>query len=107
MLWEIDIYPAPGQADRAAAAVESAAADLNLAGGRVAASQSYLVEAEIGAAEANRIARELLVDGVVERAVVAPVGDSRLTDAAAAQLSPGIAGNSPQLVHVLRKPGVM
>ena len=70
MLWEVDIYPAPGQPDRAGSAVAAAAADLGLAERlRVAAAHGYLIQGALDEAQVGRIARELLVDRVVERAV--------------------------------------
>ncbi len=106
MLWEIDIYPAAGQPDRTGAAALSVAADLRLDEKlRVAAAGGYLVQGSFERADVERIARELLVDGVVERAVIAPIGDARLTDARQSEIN-GTAGDW-QVVHVLPKPGVM
>jgi phosphoribosylformylglycinamidine synthase len=109
MLWEVDIYPASGQPDTRGNAVAADIADLNLAGQhglpaevRVAAAHGYLLQgANLTRADAERLARELLVDGVVERAVVAPVNRS----AEAAALATGPDGFN-RLVHVLLKPGV-
>jgi phosphoribosylformylglycinamidine synthase II len=99
MLWEIDIYPAPGLPDLAGQRVAAEAADLGL--GRdlsVAAASGYLVEAHIDRGQVERIARELLADGVVERTVIAEVGDAALAAAPNGQ---------SHVVHVLPKPGVM
>jgi phosphoribosylformylglycinamidine synthase subunit PurSL len=57
MLWEVDIYPAEGQPDRAS---------------------GYLIQGELSRANVERLAHELLADPVVEQPVVAPVGDSSL-----------------------------
>ncbi|MEX0641555.1 MAG: AIR synthase-related protein, partial [Pirellulales bacterium] len=62
------------------------------------AASGYLVQGPLDAAQVQRLARELLADRIVERTVLAPVGDERL-------LAPP-AGRT-QLVHVLPKPGVM
>lgn len=110
MLWEVDIYPALGQPDTRGMAVSADIADLNLAGQhglpstvRVAASHGYLLQgANLTRQNAERLARELLVDGVVERAVIAPVNQS--ADSAALTQAPE---GFNQLVQVMLKPGVM
>jgi len=109
MLWEVDIYPAPAELDRAGAAVAAAAADLGLpAGVRVTAAHGYLVQGKLTADDIQRVARELLVDSVVERSVIAAVGDARLLNPAEA-CGPNAenANSGIQVVHVLPKPGVM
>jgi phosphoribosylformylglycinamidine synthase len=107
MLWEVDIYPAPGEVDRAGSAVAAAAAETGLAERvRVAAAHGYLIQAALDEKQVGRIARELLVDSVVERSVVGLVGDGRLTDAAAAGID-AAQGAKWQVVYVLPKPGVM
>ena len=79
MLWEVDVYPAPGQPDLLGQSATTAAAELGLAAGlRVSAARGYLIQAGWDRAQAERVARELLVDSVVEQAVVAPVGDEAL-----------------------------
>ena len=76
MLWEIDVYPAPGQPDLLGRPVASAAAELGLAADlEVHAARGYLIQADWDHCQAERIARELLADSVVERTVVAQVGD--------------------------------
>src|SRR3954453_4716262 len=82
MLWEIDIHPAEGQPDRAGERVASAARELGIADGlRVAAARGYLVQGEsLQRADVERLAGELLADHVVERAVVARVGEPALDD---------------------------
>jgi phosphoribosylformylglycinamidine synthase subunit PurSL len=99
MLWEVDIYAAEGQPDLAATRIRSDAADLGLAANlAVRSANGFLVEGPLDEAAARRIANELLADRVVERTVVARVGDARLSAAP---------GTETQLVHVLMKPGVM
>jgi phosphoribosylformylglycinamidine synthase len=106
MLWEVDIYPAPGQPDRTASDVRAAAAELGIAPAlAVATAHGYLIQGPLDERQIARIAAELLVDGVVERAVIAPVGDPRLVDAHEARLDSATNGWRP--VHVLPKPGVM
>jgi phosphoribosylformylglycinamidine synthase subunit PurSL len=99
MLWQVDIYPAEGQPDLAGTRLAADAADLGLADNlRVAAAHGYLVEGQLSAADIERLARELLADTVVERAVIAPVGDAKLHEP-----PDGLA----TVVYVLAKPGVM
>jgi phosphoribosylformylglycinamidine synthase len=98
-LWEIDIYPAAGQPDLVGASVAADAADLGLASNlSVTAGRGYLIEGDLGEAQAQQLAQELLADDVVEQTVIAPVGDERL------RLPPRRNGH---LIHVLFKPGVM
>jgi len=105
MLWEVDIYPAEGCPNRAAASADSAATELGLPAGILhSAATGYLVQGNLSEADISRIARELLVDSVVERAVITKVGDHKLIDPVAAGLKgPG----HLQVVQVLPKPGVM
>ncbi len=99
MLWEVDIYPAAGQPDRAARQIAADAKDLGLASDlAVSAATGFLIQGTLAREDATRMARQLLADGVVERFVVGAVGDQELT-----QPPPG----SSRLVHVLPKPGVM
>ena len=99
MLWEVDIYPAPGQVDLAARQVAASAADLGLTDGMtVHAARGYLIQGDLDRTQVERLARELLADVVVERTVVAPVGDAALT------VPPE---DGLRLIHVLPKPGVM
>jgi phosphoribosylformylglycinamidine synthase len=98
-LWEIDIYPAAGQPDLVGASVAADAADLGLASNlSVTAGRGYLIEGDLSEAQAQLLAKELLADDVVERTIVAPVGDERL------RMPPRRNGH---LIHVLFKPGVM
>lgn len=98
-LWEIDIYPADGQPDRAGASLTSDARDLGLSSDiSISAVRGYLVQGEFTAQDAERIARELLADSVVERTLVARAGAVEL-------IQPPPEGG--RLIHVLFKPGVM
>jgi len=99
MLWEIDIYPAEGQPDLIGDQVAADTADLGLAENlAVTSARGYLIQASLDRDQVTRIAHELLADRVVERTVVAPVGEEALSR------SPG---DGRRLVHVLPKPGVM
>jgi phosphoribosylformylglycinamidine synthase II len=108
MLWEVDIYPAPGEPDRASLAVRTAAAELGLGEHLdVVAAHGYLLQGALDESQLGRIARELLVDGVVERSVIAQVGDGQLSDPSGACASNDAKARNWQVVHVLPKPGVM
>jgi len=99
MLWEIDIYPAPGQPDRLAQQVAADARDLGFARDlNVTAASGYLIQGKLDEQQIQRLADELFVDRVVERAVVARVGDEALSRPAR---------EAAILAHVLPKPGVM
>jgi len=99
MLWEVDIVPAAGQPDLWAQQIEAEAIDLGLGNRlRVRAARGYLLQGPLMEEQVLRIARELLVDPVVEVHRLAPVGDGRLSE-----MPPGFT----HLVHVLPKPGVM
>jgi phosphoribosylformylglycinamidine synthase II len=99
MLWEIDIYPAPGQPDRLAQQVAADARDLGLARDlNVTSASAYLIQGPLDERQIRRLADELFVDRVVERAIVAPVGDAVLCKPPR---------EAATLAHVLPKPGVM
>jgi len=101
MLWEIDIHPSPGQRDLLADHVRSEAADLQLAEDlQVATARGYLIQGELDAGEIARVTESLLVDGVVECTVAAPLGDASLN------VQPLGLADDAALVHVLPKPGV-
>ncbi len=79
MLWEVDIYPAPGQPDLLGRPISIAAGELGLAPDlKVAAARSYLIQADWDRCQAERVAVELLTDTVVETVIVAQVGDEAL-----------------------------
>ncbi len=102
MLWEVDIYPAEGQPDLIARQVADSAADMGLGGDlSVSSARGYLVQGDLDRQQVTRIADELLADRVVERTVVAEVGDAALDE------PPGVSGGCEHLVHVVPKPGVM
>src|SRR5207253_8770008 len=98
MLWEVDVYPASGQPDLAAARIAADAADLQLADGlQITVARGFLLEGKLQRDQVVRFAGELLADQVVERFEVGRPGDLEMTRAPV----------SGQLVHVLPKPGVM
>ena len=99
MLWGVDIYPARGQPDLIGEAAAGDARDMGLAYDlAIRAARGYLIQGELDRDQATRLAEELLADRVVERTVVAPVGDELLIQ------PPDGRGC---LIHVLLKPGVM
>jgi phosphoribosylformylglycinamidine synthase subunit PurSL len=99
MLWEVDIYAAEGQPDIGAADVTAAAAELHLGANLAVTSvRGYLIQGDFDRGQVTRIADELLADRVVERTVVAPVGDAALN---------ALPGGCTHWIHVLPKPGVM
>ena len=99
MLWEIDITPLPGQPDLDGQRVATEARERGIAGAlRVAAARGYLVQGDITAEQIDRLATGLFSDQVVESVHVAQVGDESLCEAPA---------GCEQLLHVIRKPGVM
>jgi phosphoribosylformylglycinamidine synthase len=99
MLWEVDIYPAPGQPDLLAQGVAGDAADLGLADRlAVSAGRGYLIQGNLSLGQVTEIANGLLADPVVEQTVVAAVGSPELDRPPHGR---GLA------VHVLPKPGVM
>ena len=103
MLWEVDIHPAAGQPDLTARQVETAAAELGIAANlQVHSARGFLIQGELDEKQIARLAAELLADVVVERTVVAAVGDKSL-------VSPPSAFPLPpsSVIHVLPKPGVM
>ena len=74
---------AEGQPDLGARDVAAAAAELHLADDlAVTSARGYLIQGDLDRGQVVRIADELLADRVVERTVVAPVGDAALDRAA-------------------------
>lgn len=102
ILWEVDIYPAEGQPDRAGRDAASDAADLGLDGNLdIRAGRGYLVQGDVSREQIELLAKELLSDGVVESTVVARIGDDQLNE------PPSDAVDGLRQIHVLLKPGVM
>lgn len=99
MLWEVDIHPAEGSTDSNARRLAQEAAELGVCQDlSVRTARGYLIEGDLSRADIDRLVEQLLADGVVERTVVAQVGDPQL------EQSPHGAAS---LIHVLPKPGVM
>ena len=100
MLWEVDIFAAPGQLDRAACDTVSDAADMGLTTHvTVVSARGYLIEGDLDTESVKRLAELFLADPVVEKTVIGKVGDPALS------LPPG-AAEAPEPIYVLPKPGV-
>ena len=98
MLWQVDIYPAPGQLDRSSVEIRIDATDLGFGDLKIFTSRCYLLQGDLEAEQIQTIVDQLLVDPVVEQVVFAPVGDSKLNRPPQENLDP---------LHVILKPGVM
>lgn len=99
MLWEVDLFPAEGQPDVAARQIRQDAHDLGIhKDWTILTCHGYLIEGQLTEAQVRQVTEELLADPVVERSLVAPVGDWSLT--APPQLG-------MEVIYVLPKPGVM
>jgi len=97
-LWEVDIYPGPGRPDLVGRGIANEARDLQLADKlAIKAARGFLIQGDLNAEQVEQLASELLAEDVVERTVVAPVGDAKLNVAP---------DGHDSLVHVLSKPGV-
>lgn len=97
-LWQVDILPVAGQPDRIANEVLSNAIDLQLPSDlKVLAARGFLIQGAIALEDAKSIAKDLLVEPVVEHSMLAEVGDESLSVAPA---------NDLNLVYVLPLPGV-
>ena len=98
-LWEVDIYPADSQPDRKAERVAAEAAELGVVENlSLKTARGFLLEGDLTPEQVLTIAERLLANAVVERTVVAKVGDPTLHTSA---------NGHSQLVHVIPKPGVM
>jgi phosphoribosylformylglycinamidine synthase len=109
MLWEVDILRATSQPDRPAERVRAEILESGLGDNQfrqapyatVMSAQGYLIQGELDEAQLRRVARELLTDAVVERAVIARVADR------GPSLPPDGKAAAARVVRVLPKPGVM
>ena len=100
MLWKVEIRPAAQEPNRAGERLAHEAEDLGLARSlQVDAAHGYLIQGSLDLNQARQLARELLVDGVVEQFRVAAPGDAIWNEAPNA--------SQRHLVHVMPKPGVM
>lgn len=102
-LWEVDIYPAPGERDLIGGALSIQSADMGLGQLAVSAARGFLIEGSLDQAQVDRLSKELLADLAVETPLVGQAGDAALSSHPA-----GITIDSQltQLVYVLPKPGV-
>ena len=97
-LWQIDIWPEDGQPDRLASELLSDAADLRLPESlRIAAARGFLIEGDVSHDQAQQIAKNLLVEPVVERFQLAAVGDDAINQPH---------NDRPNLIYVMPLPGV-
>ncbi len=99
MLWEVDIFAAPGLPDVGAKETSADAADLGFASNlRVGTARGYLLQGELTREQVELLASKLLADSVVERATIGAVGD--------VALNASLRGDAGKIVYVLPKPGV-
>ena len=80
-LWEVDIYPGPGQPDLAAKSISADAADMGLCEQlKLASARGFLVQGDLDESQIAKLSEELFADQVVERTVAAAAGDQRLPE---------------------------
>ena len=97
MLWELEVWPAAHQDDRAAAEVLSASRDLGISSVRnISASRSFLIQTDADADLVADTAGRLLVDELVEDHVLREIGSEEN----------GSDDPNSRLLNVLFKPGV-
>jgi len=97
-LWQIDIWPEEGQPDRIARELLADAADLRLPESlKIAAVRGFLIEGDVCQEQATQIAKNLLVEPVVERFQLAKVGSDDINRPQS---------DRPNLIYVLPLPGV-
>ncbi len=97
-LWQIDIYPADGFADRDGQRTSEQISELGLGEVAVSVARGYLVQGELDQEAAMQMANSLLSDSITERTIVGIAGDDCFTEPP---------GDHFTLVHVMPKPGVM
>ncbi|MCD0463388.1 phosphoribosylformylglycinamidine synthase subunit PurL [Roseiconus lacunae] len=100
-LWQIDIYPAANEMDREGARTSEEVGELGL-GDQISVvfARGFLVQGDLDADQAQRLASGLLSDSVTERTVVAQVGEESLRQ-------PPAGAENYRLVNVMPKAGVM
>lgn len=97
-LWQIEIFPAEGFENRIATETAADAIGIGLDPAiKIDAKHGFLVQANLGDDEIQRIASHLLVEPVVEDHVIDNIGSSQLNQ---------VDGNNQAVVYVLPKPGV-
>ena len=99
MLWEVDIFAAPGLPDVVGSEIMTDAADLGFPSSlSLIAARGYLLQGDLTRDQVDALVAKLLADSVVERATVGQVGDPALRTPAT--------DFSGSIVYVLPKPGV-
>ncbi|MBR4753286.1 MAG: phosphoribosylformylglycinamidine synthase subunit PurL [Thermoguttaceae bacterium] len=99
MLWEVDIFAAPGLPDVAVGEASADAADLGFSSSlTIGTARGYLIQGDLTREQIDLLVNKLLADSVVERATVGQVGDARLDES--------LTGAKGKIVYVLPKPGV-
>ncbi|MDR1492534.1 MAG: phosphoribosylformylglycinamidine synthase subunit PurL [Planctomycetaceae bacterium] len=113
MLWEIDIFPRPGEPDRKGNAATADVADLGMTGQlNVVSARGYLVQGNLKEPQVRLLAEQLFADAVAERFVAAQVGDAKLlvSPKSSGDLSAKSSATALPVeaapVYVLPKPGV-
>ncbi len=99
MLWEIEIYPAEGERDRAGERIAALAQELCLASSLdVDATRGFLVQgASLDLTTATKLAEDLLVDRVAEQPRIREVGEGQTAESQ----------ETASCITVMLKPGVM
>jgi phosphoribosylformylglycinamidine synthase len=102
MLWQVYVFPLPGQPDLEARRIAAEIDDLGDGrSSQVRFARGYLIDGELARADIERIGRELLADPVIESFAVANVaGDLGVQQSA-------ISNQQSSIANVLLKPGVM
>jgi phosphoribosylformylglycinamidine synthase II len=99
MLWEVDIFAAPGLPDIIGSEAAADAADLGFSSSlTLGAAHGYLIQGDLTREQIDLLVSKLLADSVVERATIGKVGD--------ASLDVSLTGAKGRIVYVLPKPGV-
>ena len=99
MLWEVDIFAAPGLPDVVGTETVADAADLGFSPNlTLGFARGYLLQGDLSREQVETLASRLLADPVVERASIGVVGDAVLAES--------LAGKTGKIVYVLPKPGV-
>ncbi|MBP5621792.1 MAG: hypothetical protein J6X44_07240 [Thermoguttaceae bacterium] len=79
MLWEVDIFAAPGLPDVVASEAAADAADLGFSASlTLGTARGYLIQGDLTREQIDLLVSKLLADSVVERATVGQVGDACL-----------------------------
>ncbi len=99
MLWEVDIFAAPGLPDVIGIETSADAADLGFSPSlKIGGARGYLIQGDLTRDQVEALVSKLLADSVVERATIGVVG--------APELEVSLTGAEGKVVYVLPKPGV-